>query len=294
MSEIYSRKTTHISSACIALSRRLGISAYNSHGTEFVASSYIRNRRQLSGQQAVVSVPCWKAHYGLCVSRDQAIYTEALEAGKAFASLFLTGPFADCQAGALCQILGTWEDGETKILTFFLSAKRGGSKRFVIGTECCQSEVGGEMHYTASGRTGGPASLHFFNPFMLTRRFFGVEHPGGRLQSMQCSVLDGIVLGRPSESLSKCIWRGGQVLRRQVFWPKLPADNTGAATPLSEFDRIMQEGFDALPGREKSQKSRMQVQNGPPSQARNNLPSQQWTWTILLKMMEQMTQLAQI
>ena len=123
----------------------------------------------------------------------------------------------------------------------------------MIGTECCQLEVGGEMHYTASGRAGGPASLHFFNPFMLTRRFFGVEHPRGRLQSMQCSMLDGIVLGRPSESLSKCIWRGGRVLRCQVFWPKLPADNTGAATPLAEFDRIMQEGFDALPGRAKSQ-----------------------------------------
>ena len=231
----------------------MGISAYESHGTEFVASSYIRNRRQLSGQQAVVSVPCWKTHYGLCVSRDQAIYTETLEAGKAFHFLFLTGPFADCKAGALCQILGTWEDGETKILTVFLSPKRGGSKRFVLGAECQHSEVGGEMHYTASGRTGGPAGLHFFNSFMLTRRFFGVEHPGGRLQSMQCSILDGIVLGQPNESLSKCIWRGRQVLRRQVFWPKLPADNTGAATPLTEFDRIMQEGFDALPGREKSQ-----------------------------------------
>ena len=199
-----------------------------------------------TGGAIKLEVPCHQQHYGLCVTRDHAFISDALQAADEFMSKF-NGKgqrFYDMRPGTPLLVEGVWADGAKRHLFYFFASKKCGKGKFLLCTECSCEERNEDGELQAVSQSG---RLVHCTAFEIARRFFAVEHPGGVLNEIAFLSLDVVPLGIRGRPLSCSCWRGRRMVTREVVWPVVASRRRTTDQPReAEIDVLGQtlaEGF---------------------------------------------------
>ena len=198
-----------------------------------------------------VQVPCCQAHFGLCVTDDATFVQDAVAAGKKCNTLFCK-ELKDLKAASALLVEGQWEDNQKHSLFCFFSSKKGGTQQpFTLFTMANLTEEGDES-FLQPDCTDSGMLRHMYN-FMLVRKFFSVQHPGGPLATVSVTVLDTIQPDSNGRPVSQCLWRGKRKLAHHTCWSRLQADRQREAAgeeavALDALGEMFQKAFLGLRG----------------------------------------------
>ena len=191
-------------------------------------------------------VPCHEAHLGLCQTDDSAYIDDALDSTKALVSLFeKEAPLAELKRGSRVMVEGCWADGQSRQIFLCFAGVRLGHPRVILFTRCVHSELDGLPHIALEGQRNTMVHL---TEHMLAKRFFGVQHPGGPLQTLHISILHAPLRGDPSLPVGLAAWPRKQQISKHEFWPHAKVERR-AKTCVSEptgLEAAMEAGFQNL------------------------------------------------